>query len=532
MQRHLILFLLLCLHSLARGQSAYEWRYWFDNNHATQVSGQSLGESFTIVTDALGLSEGLHAISIQVADTAGRFSPPFTQLFYHIADRNVTRLNYWFDEDESSHAVALSSNEAIMIDISDLQEGFHIFHSQVPDGTALDIQTSMFIKIPQTEGAGDMACICTIDGKLAGEARMAAPGGVIQWDMDVNAIEAGIHKAMFQVVTPSGAGSTIAERYFVRAMTTEELTGMKCVYTIDNFQTWHEAGTLSDGLFHFDLDVSSIDNGLHRIAYKLISDDGVSTIEQTAFFWKTTLGGDGIMQYNYWVNDCTDQQHTVRLDNGQNPFSLITLLPVEPQPIRTSKFQFAMKDGKPFIYARNDFHIQFFDTNGRLVEAIREYVDEQVSRAVKPVYALLATQTFPKVEEDDIRWYVFDAEEGDTVAFRLSQEASMQVFATNGEEVHKASGAASADWSGTTIKESGKYYVAVHDVTGSQSTMTLDCIMNNDADWADAIKALPADVADDGTPLIYDLSGRRHDEPQEGINIVGKKKVLFRRKKQ
>ena len=29
---------------------------------------------------------------------------------------------------------------------------------------------------------------------------------------------------------------------------------------------------------------------------------------------------------------------------------------------------------------------------------------------------------------------------------------------------------------------------------------------------------------------IYDLSGRRHNEPQEGVNIIDKKKVLFRRK--
>ncbi|MBO5886532.1 MAG: hypothetical protein J6Q60_00730 [Bacteroidaceae bacterium] len=536
-----LLLFLCCIFAswTARGQAAYEWRYWFDMNHAAGNTGQAYGDRFTIETNSYGLSDGLHTIHMQITDTAGRFSPPLAKLFYHTTDHNVRKLYYWFDgEAIQAHSVSLPQpnltvdvrglepglhfiysmvedaagnlsdvvcrafyrqplrsglkwsywfdenksdittiplpNEMVMIDVSGLEEGLHVLHSQVMEHAPSDITTTMFIKVPQTEGTGDMTCICTVDGKIMAEQKLPAAGGLIRWDMDVSKMGVGIHKAMFQVITPSGAASSIAERYFVREITNKEMGNMKCVYAIDNAEAYSQAGTLSNGLFHFDLDVSSIENGLHRIAYMLVSEEGVTTPQKTAFFWKTPLGGEGIVQYDYWLNDRDDMKHSVQLSERTNPFNLITLLPIETHPIRTSNFKFVVKEGSPLIYARNEFHIQFFDTNGRMVEDTKEFVDEQVSQEVKPVGELLATQTFAKIAENDIRWYTMQAAPGDTVAFKLSQPATMQLFAPSGEEVFKTSESASVNWNGIHTWEKGTYYLAVHDVTGSQSTMKLE----------------------------------------------------------
>lgn len=536
-----LLLFLCCIFAswTARGQAAYEWRYWFDMNHAAGNTGQAYGDRFTIETNSYGLSDGLHTIHMQITDTAGRFSPPLAKLFYHTTDHNVRKLyywfdgeatqahsvslpqlnltvdvrglepglhfiysmvedaagnlsdvvcrafyrqplrsglkwSYWFDDDESNITTIPLPGEMVMIDVSGLEEGLHVLHSQVMEHAPSDITTTMFIKVPQIEGTGDMTCICTVDGKIMAEQKLPAAGGLIRWDMDVSKMDVGIHKAMFQVITPSGAASTIAERYFVREITNKELGNMKCVYAIDNAEAYSQAGTLSNGLFHFDLDVSSIENGLHRIAYMLVSEEGVTTPQKTAFFWKTPLGGEGIVQYDYWLNDRDDMKHSVQLSERTNPFNLITLLPIETHPIRTSNFKFVVKEGSPLIYARNEFHIQFFDTNGRMVEDTKEFVDEQVSQEVKPVGELLATQTFAKIAENDIRWYTMQAAPGDTVAFKLSQPATMQLFAPSGEEVFKTSESASVNWNGIHTWEKGTYYLAVHDVTGSQSTMKLE----------------------------------------------------------
>ena len=43
---------------------------------------------------------------------------------------------------------------------------------------------------------------------------------------------------------------------------------------------------------------------------------------------------------------------------------------------------------------------------------------------------------------------------------------------------------------------------------------------------------VPADSNNDAPDAIYDLSGRKHAEPQENrVNIIGKKKVLFRQER-
>lgn len=539
MNRLLLFLCCICVPWMARGQAAYDWYYWFDQGHASYVRGQSFGDRFTIETDAEGLSDGIHTIHVQVAETTGKYSPPLAQLFYHTHDRTISRLHYWFDnevmlthsivlpqnnyaidvsqlksglhfiyfqvedaaglrsdvtcrafyrkpitsdvkwsywfdENEQSHGTMLLPNEVVMIDVSDLDEGFHVMHNQVFDDNFFDITTTMFFKVPQTEGVGNMTCICLVDGNIVANETLPTSGGLVKWDMDVNKMEMGIHKAMFQVITPSGAASSIAERYFVRAITNKELGSMKCIYTIDNFETYNEAGTLSNGLFHFDLDVASLEDGLHRIAYTLVSETGITLPQQTAFFWKTPLGGEGIVQYDYWVNENDKRKHSVQLDKHANPFNLISLLPVETQPIRSSNFQFVIKNGEPLIYARNEFHIQFYDTNGRVVEETKEYYDEQVSEQVTPVGELQATQTFPKVTDNDIRWYTMQAALGDTVAFKLSQAGTIQVFAPSGLEVFKTSESASVKWDGIHTWEDGTYYLAVHDVTGSNENMMLD----------------------------------------------------------
>lgn len=539
MNRLWFLLSFLCIAWAARGQSAYEWRYWFDDDGEQRHQGTGVSDKFNIDVITTGLAEGFHFIHVQVADTAGKFSPPQTHIFYNIADRSIKALRYWFDTDtEHIYTVDASSGlstidvsrlipgthiiycqavdalgmmtdvvsrffyrqvnttetswtywfdndaavahtipytgDVVFIDVAELAEGFHTIHHQVTGYTPTDIESRMFLKIPQTENAGDLTCLCIVDGKIVAQDKVSPSGGILAWNMDVNHLSMGIHKAMFQVVAPSGSASTVAERYFVRTMTNDELGTMKCVYSLDNTNISHEAGTLDNGLFHFDLDVAALDDGLHRIAYWLVSDNGISTPQHTAFFWKTPLGGEGIVQYDYWVNNNDGQLKSVKLDKRVDPLSLIALLPVDKQPIRSSNFHFAVKNGTPLVYARNDFHIRFYDIKGRYTEEAKEYVDEQVSDVVEPVGNLQATQTFDKVAENSIRWYTMQAAPGDTAAFRLSQAATVQVFAPSGKEVFKTSGAASVKWGGIHTWEDGTYYLAVHDVTGSQNTMTIN----------------------------------------------------------
>ena len=46
----------------------------------------------------------------------------------------------------------------------------------------------------------------------------------------------------------------------------------------------------------------------------------------------------------------------------------------------------------------------------------------------------------------------------------------MQLFAPSGEEVHNVAGSESVKWNGLHVRESGTFYLALHDVTASQGT--------------------------------------------------------------
>ena len=137
MNRLLFLLCCICVPWMARGQAAYEWLYWFDMNHASRVSGQSIGDSFTITTDADGLSEGIHTIHVQVADTAGKYSPPLGQLFYYSSGRAVKRLYYWFDNEVAlTQTVPVPLND-LSIDVSGLEPGLHFIYCQVEDAAGI-----------------------------------------------------------------------------------------------------------------------------------------------------------------------------------------------------------------------------------------------------------------------------------------------------------------------------------------------------------------------------------------------------------
>lgn len=164
----------------------------------------------------------------------------------------------------------------------------------------------------------------------------------------------------------------------------------------------------------------------------------------------------------------------VTLTERKNPYSLITLLPIESCPIRSSCFQFEVKDGKPMMYARNDIHFRFFDVAARLAEATKQFVDYSISQEVTDIAELQSTQTFTRPSENAVKWFKVDVEEGDTVAFKSSQATSIQVFSPSGKEVFSVSGDNSVKFDGCHTWEDGTYYVAVHDVTGTKPNVTLD----------------------------------------------------------
>lgn len=405
-----MLLLFLCLFIMARGQALYDYRYWFDGDKSTIHTGSSDKGAWQMDFDIGALNENLHMVHFQVKDAKGVWSVPTTRYF---------------------------------------------------------------IKMPQTQGVDYMTCVIMIDGKKYKQENVSTQNGIINWSLDATDLKPGLHKAQVFVVTQSGATTSVKEAFFFRNMTTAERGNVKCLYSVDGDEHYTEAGTLNGNLYHFDLDVANLSDGFHRLSYMLISEDGTSSKVMTSFFVKTPLGGNGIMQYDYWLNDNEANRKIVKLDTRTNPLKLITLLPVDTMPIRSSCFHFEVgKDGKPMMYAKNDLHFAFYDASSRRLDNTRQFVDYKVSEEVKdikPITDMEGSMNAEKPSDNNILWYSMSATIGDSIAVRSSMASTLQVFSPSGKEVYCGSGSESVNYGGFHAGEEGTYYVALHDVTGTNS---------------------------------------------------------------
>ncbi len=472
MRRYILFALFLCLHWVAWGQSGYEYRYWFDGDETSQQTGSSASAEWHIDADMSRLTCSMHSIHLQVKDAEGQWSAPVTRYFVKSTTADIP-VFYWFDGNAEKRSLLADGDGPVMIDVSELGDGFHVAYFQVAGRKDTSMpQSGMFIKVPQTAGVSYLTCLCSIDGKTYRQERVPSSGGIIRWGLDVAELPYGIHRISVQVVTPSGAATNVSEQFFFRSTTASEFANMKLLYTVDGDNFYSEAGRFADGLYHFDVDVASLEDGLHRLTYMLTSETGTSTKVSTAFFMKTPVGGPGITHYRYWLNDREDAAHQTKLEKRADPFSLITLLPVETCGIRSSCFQFEIEDGSPVIYAKNDLHMQFTDVSGRMAEMSRQYVDYSVAEPVTDIAELVPNvrKTSAKPADNGINWYAMKVITGDSLAFKTDQACTLQLFSPSGKEVYSASGPSSVAFGGCHAYEDGTYYLAPHDVKGTNGS--------------------------------------------------------------
>ncbi|MBR7053278.1 MAG: dockerin type I repeat-containing protein [Prevotella sp.] len=473
-------FLLLCLavHLMARGQTGtIDYRYWFDEERDAATTGQFTAPGLHLDISTDGLDYSPHYLHLQLRDTIGVWGAPITRLFQKVVGDPNGPFTYhiWDSEDVGRTVSGTLTGDTLHLDMTHVPEGIASLYVQTSQNGVYSSPTMRrFIKMPHVQGMDYLFCMINIDGEPFRLERVPMSGGAVSWMLDLDSLSTGIHRYTIMAITPTGAATSIKEGFFVRDNMASQLAHQRCCYQVDGGEAVIIDGSLTNGQYHFDLDMSDISNGLHKLSYWLLSDNGTTTEVRTSLFIKIPLGGTGVKAYDYWLNEDFDNRHTTTLAKQQDPFKLISLLPVETVPLRSCNFKFAFKNDTPVTYARNEFHIRFLDAGGRYVETTKEFVDEKVWEEVTTVGELQPTQTFDRVEENGIKWYTVSVNEGDTVAFKSSQACTLQLFSPSGEEVYQASGDKSVAFSGCHTWETGTYYLAVHDVTGTKPTMTLD----------------------------------------------------------
>lgn len=451
-------------------------RFWFDTDSASAQTADALNGMHLI--DLSSLRGGLHSFHCQAIDAEGNGSNVISKFFLKdVSGGSLQNFHCWFDGDGSTMQSGFAVGSMAEIDVSGLSDGLHLIHIQADGETPTAVHTYYFLKQPQTQGTEHMTLVCSIDNKPYKQQRVTNTGGAIVWDIDTDSLQQGLHSIQIEAVTQSGAASASYNNFFLRSPMQREIEAMKLYYFVDNKEAGISESPYNGKGFHFNADVSHLTDGLHCLAYYLSDGSGTTTRINSQYFWKIPLGGNGIMRYDYWLNENDEDKMSATFAERKEDISLISLLPVPSYPIRSSCFHFELTSGKPTIYAKNDFHLRFYDASYRFTDVQKQFVDYSVSEPIEKFTPLTSGQREWKnvPQENKIHWFTAQATRGDSLSVKTTQAATIQIFSPTGQEVYSASGSSSINYGGCHAQEDGTFYIALHDVTGtSSSTIGLD----------------------------------------------------------
>lgn len=378
---------------------------------------------------------------------------------------------YWFDIDDSNAVVGTSADSLLHIDIdtSPLAVGFHSLHYQVTDSPYGEsvVKTLLFQKVAYGENLNSLVLI---DGvKQEDNAKSKEADSSIHLEIDANTLDVGIH-TLTVLLYEDGASTSPLQAFFLKVPAATDIADMGIYYIVDNNTEQKNVCTFSDGIAHADLDMSSLQDGLHSITFLLANDKGVTTQSRSAFFIKEPLGGNGIKEYEYWVNDNVEESTIVTFDTLQQLLNITELLPMKSYPLHSSSFHFEISDNIPSIYAKNVFHIRFIDAGNRIAQMSSSYVDYKEGGSISNVMELVGAEgnvKQNKPKDNTIYWYSMSCLIGDSIAVKSDIASSIQIFSPSGEEVYSVAGTESVAFEGLHTHEEGTYYIAIHDVTGT-----------------------------------------------------------------
>ena len=320
-------------------------------------------------------------------------------------------------------------------------------------------------------------------------------------DPDVNKLTNELHTFHIQVANKEGVWSSPMTRMFVKVPSSDNMGALKLVYSIDGIMQKIKNVSYTNGVININLDVADISNGIHSVSYMLMDENGMCTNARTSMFVKVPSGGNSVARYDYWVNDNYTNNKTVIVTNKENPYNLVVDLEVSPEPIRSSCFHFEVIDNVPMMFAMNDIGIRFYDDYNQSTYITKQYIDVNASKKITDLSQMQSKQTFARVKDKEVKWFVFRAVSGDTISLKASQALTMQLFEPDGNVVYSTTGSDATVFGGCRLGNTGLYYIAIHDITGTQTNVTLECNLDSslgDADGDGFVTMADAKLVVDG----------------------------------
>ena len=222
-----LLALLCCIVVTAQTTSVTECEYWIDQQFdSRQTANMSAGE-LTTQLDMSALPLGLHSLAIRTGTSDGRWSPVLVKFFLvpqpgSTQENNLAGYEYWIDGNYDNKVTGTFSTGGIVttdLDMSSLPIGLHSisFRALDDNGHVSSVLVKYFL-VPENTS--------TTENSIAGyrywfdkdmenivEGEMTS-SGTIATDIDVSALNAGLHLFNYQVKDAIGKYSATMMSFF------------------------------------------------------------------------------------------------------------------------------------------------------------------------------------------------------------------------------------------------------------------------------------------------------------------------------
>lgn len=371
---------------------------------------------------------------------------------------------YWFDHDHAQ-AVTTSFSESSWqteLDVGLLSEGLHTLVLQICDTSLVWNMPKSYLFYKTLNDQTDITYHCWYDDDIGHHQTDSLGNGLLQ--LDVTSLSEGLHTLNIML-----EGNTPKSYMFMKVAVQDPTVEVQYRCWFDNDYNTIQTGSVGAGVF--ELEVGGLSNGMHTVHVQL--DNGTSSLPQCYVFHKRHVGGN-ITKWEYWLNGEYSNRHTTNLSPFVDTLDIISLLPVETWPIRSTCFHFHPNGDEPYLNAKNEIVFRFWDVDRHYLDKSTFYVDENVSEPiVADIFERNTTVSIDAPRDNQIHWFKLDVGRGDYLSFQADKACTMQLFAPSGEEVYTASGPESIELRGFNVWEEGTYYLAVHDVMGSGETVSV-----------------------------------------------------------
>ena len=326
-----ILTLLCCLTTTAQ-VSVTTCEYWFDQQFGSRTTAEMTSSTWSEELDVATLSPGLHNVAFRVLavdDTKTLYSPVVTKFFMLFettpsGENSLQTYEYWIDQkfdERVSGTMDASGIVNLDIDVASLNPGLHNIAMRVIDATGkvspVMVKNFMLFETTQSGENSLQTYEYWIDQKFGERVSGTMDAsGIVNLDIDVASLNPGLHNIAMRVIDAVGKVSPVMVKNFMLFETTQsgENSLQTYEYWIDQKFDERVSGTMdASGIVNLDIDVASLNPGLHNIAMRVIDAVGKVSpvlVKNFMLFETTQSGENSLLTYEYWLDSNFDERET------------------------------------------------------------------------------------------------------------------------------------------------------------------------------------------------------------------------------